>query len=73
MVSLMHCNLRRWCFPLHPLAQIYTKLMLRKLALCGGVFWVVAVDAYVYVLAVVVAMGCWCWEIVLVLVKENIS
>ena len=45
-----------------------TKLMLGQLALCGGVFWVVVVDAYVYVVAVV-AMGCWCWENVLVLVK----
>ena len=50
-----------------------TKLMLGQLALCGGVFWVVVVDAYLYVVAVVVAMGCWCWENVLVLVKENIS
>ena len=48
-----------------------TKLMLRQLALCGGVFWVVVVEAYVYVVAVVVAMGCWCWENVLVFVKEN--
>ena len=50
-----------------------TKLMLGQLALCGGVFWVVVVDAYVYVVAVVVAMGCWYWENVLVLVKEHIS
>ena len=50
-----------------------TKLMLRKLALCGGVFWLVVVDAYVCVVAVVVAMGCWCWENVLVLVKGSIS
>ena len=50
-----------------------TKLVLGQLALCGGVFWVVVVDAYLYVVAVVVAMGCWCWEDVLVLVKENIS
>ena len=50
-----------------------TKLMLGQLALCGGVLWVVVVDAYVYVVAVVVAMGCWCWENVLVLVKENVS
>ncbi len=36
--------------------------VLGQLALCGGVFWVLVVDAYVYVVAVVVAMGCWCWE-----------
>ena len=50
-----------------------TKLTLGQLAQCGGVFWVVVVDANVYVVAVVVAMGCWCSENVLVLVKENIS
>ncbi len=50
-----------------------TKLMLGQLALCGGVFRVVVLDAYMYVVAVVVAMGRWCWENVLVLVKENIS
>ena len=38
-----------------------TKLMLGQLALCGGEFWVVVVDAYLYVVAVVVAMGCWFW------------
>ena len=75
-------HLHTWWFPPLQLAPMMfsltptgtdTKLMLGQLALCGGVFWVVVVDAYVYVVVVVVAMGCWGWENVLVLVKEKIS